>query len=152
MNRIQSVFVVAGCGLMLLVSGCQNSTSSDHFSVMRSLVIQGNYDQAIGSLEEYASQSPNGPHASRAGLFLFKANFAKGNFDDAKKWCDWTISNHGDSLEAKKCEFKIGMIFLVQDQHQQALQQFQAIAASNDNPLRPEAAALVEHLTASVPQ
>lgn len=148
MNIFQCVLLIAGCGLTILVSGCEKPVKSSRFEAMRNLVIQGDYDQAISSLEQYVSKSPTGSHASRAGLFLFKANFAKGNFDEAKKWCDWTIANHANSLEAKKCKFKIGLILLVQEKPQQALKQFQSVAASNDNPLRPEATTLVDHLKA----
>ena len=148
MNPFQCRLLAAVCGLLLFVCGCEQPVKTNRFAAMRELVIQGQYDEAIESLEAEVSQSPTGPHASRAGLFLFKSYFAKGDFEEAKKWCDWTIRNHPNSLEARKCEFKIGLILLVQDQHQQALEQFQAIAASAGNPLRPEATSLVEYLEA----
>ena len=144
MNKFQHVLFIAGCGLMVFVSGCEPA-KSNRFAAMRNLVIQAKYDQAIGSLQDYVSQSPAEPNASRAGLFLFKAYFAKGNFDAAKKWCDWTIANHPTSLEAQKCEFKIGLILLVRNQSQQAIKHFRKIAAS-ESPLRPEATSMVNYL------
>lgn len=149
MNKCQFNLLFLVVVLLSLVCGCEKPVQSSRFSAMRDWVIQGDYDRAIGALEAFVLELPASPDASRAGLFLFKANFAKGDFDAAREWCDWTIANHASSLEAKKCQFKIGLIHLVQDQPQQALNCFQVIAAATDNPLRPEATRLVEYLKAN---
>ena len=117
---------------------------------MRALVISGNHDQAIASLEAYAAEHPRGKHASRAGLFLFKANFAKRDYAEARKWCDWTIQNHPNSLEARKCEFKLGLVLMAQQDLGGALKQFEAVVSSNRNPLRPEATFFVDELKAQI--
>ena len=140
---------------VVLFSGCQQKPGAAKaakpakFESIRAMVLAGRYDTAITSLESYIAA--DGQHASRAGLFLFKSHFAKGDFDQAKKWCQWTIDNHPKSLEARKCEFKLGLVLLAQDKNKAALKQFEAVAASADNPLRPEATFFSNYLKQKLP-
>ena len=146
MNKLQFCVLMACCGVAMSLTACDKPKNSARFGPMRDMVVSGKYDEAIASLEAYVDKSPTGRDASRAGLFLFKANFAKENYDEAKKWCDWTIKNHPQSLEARKCEFKTGLVLLPQDKPEEALKRFESIAIAKNNPLRPEATFFVDYL------
>ena len=151
--RILSVGVTVAMALAML-AGCQQqpgAANAQKFESIRAMVLAGRYDAAITSLEKYISKSADNKHASRAGLFLFKSHFAKGDFEQAKKWCQWTIDNHPESLEARKCEFKLGLVLLAQEKDKAALKQFKSVAASADNPLRPEATFFLKYMKQKLP-
>lgn len=148
MNKYMSNYLVALASLAL--AGCQPEGKSTPFEPLRKLVVQGQYDKAVPALKDYIDKHPGGKHASRAGLFLFKASLAKGDYDEATRWCEWTLQNHPDSLEARKCEFKLGLIQLAKEDLPEALKQFETVASSNQNPLRPEAEFFVDHLRAQM--
>jgi len=146
MNKFSTGLLTVCVFALALSAGCEKPRKSSNFDQARRLVLQGQYDAAISSLEEQIKLKRDSRHASRAGLFLFKANFAKGNYEEAKKWCQWTIDEHPESLEATKCKFKLGLVLMAQEAYPEALQRFETIAASTDNPLRPEATFFVSHL------
>lgn len=130
--------------------GCNPADKSPEFEPLRKLVISGQYEKAITQLEAYLAAHPRGKHASRAGLFLFKANFASSQYAEARKWCEWTIQQHPESLEARKCEFKLGLILIAQEDLEGALSQFEMVASSTRNPLRTEAEFFVKDLKSRI--
>ena len=77
---------------------------------------------------------------------MFKAYFAKQDYANALKWCDWTIDRHPTSLEAKKCQFKKALIFFAQQDFPAATKQLQSVANDASNPLRPEAEQFIRTL------
>ena len=144
MNRLAFGAVLVGVVVINISTiGCARQDETN-FESCRALVLAGKYEQAITALEAYVETHPDSKQASRAGLFLFKANFAKGDLDSARKWCEWTIQKFPDSLEARKCEFKLGLVFLAQEKFQEAKQQFEFVAGSAKNPLKAEAEFFIE--------
>jgi TolA-binding protein len=141
--------VLVVLGALLTLPGCQQPRKpqkDQQFQDARQLVVDGKYRAAVPALEKYIDQEPNHKNASRAGLFLFKAHLAQGQFDDAAKWCQWTIRQHPASLEAHKCRYKLAVLALVQGQHDDARQQFADMAKNPDGPLAAEAAAMAKFL------
>ena len=136
---------VLGCG----ERGVQAGNGSHHrqFTAARALVISGKYQQAIPALTEFATKFPTSKQASRAGLFLFKANLALGDFEEATRWCEWTIQQYPNRLEAHKCQYKLGVLAMLQDDRKQALRCFTGLADRPDGPLAAESTAMVRFLS-----
>ena len=127
-------------------AGAQIRHHSSEFGAARALVVNGEYQRAIASLTDFARQHPNSKHASRAGLFLFKANLALGNIPAARQWCEWTIERFPQSLEAHKCAYKLAMISMLEGEDEDALRQFGVLANRPCGPLAAEATAMVRFL------
>ncbi len=124
---------------VFLLFGC-NSNPEDHFAIGRSYVTQGQYEQAIPILKQYLQQHPDGPHSSRAGLFLGKAYMGLGDLAEAKRAFQRTVREYPDSLEAHKCRYKLALVDVFQSRPQEARKRFQQLADHPDGPLAPEAA------------
>ena len=145
MQKINSLALSAV--VVMILSGCdQNSHQQSEFQTLRAKVMAGQYDQAIEPLENLVEHSPASKRASRAGLFLFKSYFAKQDYENAHKWCDWTIAHHPNSLEARKCQFKKALIFFAEQDFVAASRQFQSVASDASNPLSSESRVFVKIL------
>jgi TolA-binding protein len=134
---------------VLILVGCQ-SGADDPFLVARRHFVKGDYAVAEKMLSQYVNQ-PGGQYASRAGLFLCKAGMARDDLPFAAKWCQWTIDNHPDSLEAHKCRYKLAVISLLQGDDELAASRFKAIADRPDGPLAAEARAMERYVRARLP-
>lgn len=148
-KRLALGAVLLAGSMLVTLPGCQqpNKPQKDQqFQAARQLVVDGKYQQAVPPLEKYIDQKPHHKNASRAGLFLFKAHLAQGQFDEATKWCEWTIREHPATLEAHKCRYKLAVLSLVQGKHDDAQQRFADLAKNPDGPLAAEAAAMEKFL------
>ncbi len=132
--------------VLLLFAGCLKSNPTANFNSLRSLVIAGKFNEAIPKLEKFAAENPKSVDASRAGLFLFKANFANGDFAEARKWCDWTIKNYPASLESQKCKYKLAMVTLAEGKIDEAAKQLDVLAKNANGPYTAEAVGLKRFL------
>lgn len=94
----------------------------------------------------YIEAHPDGQQVSRAGLFLGKVNLAQGEFDEARRWWQWTVDNHGDTLEGHKSRYKLAVLAMIEGDADAAREQFAQIASNPDGPLAPEAAAMQKFL------
>jgi TolA-binding protein len=148
--RVRGILGVSlAVAILVCPVGCQQRggrRGDPQFQQARQLAVDGKYDQAIASLQEYVRQNPNSENASRAGLFLFKAHFAQAEFPEAAEWCRWTIRVHPTSLEAHKCRYKLAVLSLVQGDTQEAIKLFDALAEAPDGPLAAEATAMRDYL------
>lgn len=140
MQKNQKVAVLLFATALLL--GCRDQHQTT-FHQGRSLVIAGHYDEAINELETFATSASDSKYASRAGLFLFKAHCGKGDYKAAKKWCNWTIEQHPNSLESKKCMYKLALLTLASGNIDASVVQLKQVSQSSDNPLSAEADALL---------
>lgn len=148
MKRTRMTGLASLTALLLLTCACGNPKvkPKEEFQSLRLQVIAGEYDKAIPQLESFIKENPNSKNASRAGLFLFKAYFAKNQLSDAGKWCQWTIKNHPNSLEAHKCRYKLALISLVSGNSAKTKSELKLVADDTDNPLSPEASRLLKFL------
>ena len=139
---LKYAFVLA----ILISAGCSEANSTAQFRSLRSMVIAGKFNEAIPKLEKFAAENPKSVDASRAGLFLFKANFGNGDLAEARKWCDWTIKNYPSSLEAQKCKYKLAVVTMAEGDIEQATEQFAALASNPSGPYTAEATAMKRFL------
>ena len=129
--------------------GCQQRgrrRGDPQFQQARQLVVDGKYEQAVAALQKYVKENPGSENASRAGLFLFKAHFAVGEFPEAAEWCQWTIREHPTTLEAHKCRYKLAVLSLVQGDTQDAIERLETLADDPDGPLAAEATVMRDFL------
>ena len=148
-TRVPVATVLTVFSLLVAILGCQrpaNAQKDQQFQDARQLVLDGKYQAAVPALEKYIDRKPKHKNASRAGLFLFKAHVAQDQFDDAAKWCEWTIREHPASLEAHKCRYKLAVLSLVQGKQEDAQKRFAQMAKNPDGPLAAEAAAMEKFL------
>lgn len=144
--RLRPAWVLVAVFVGLTSCQPQRGGADEQFRGARLLVVQGKYQEATAALEKFLEQKPADKNASRAGLFLFKAYLAQGQFADATKWCDWTIRNHPDSPEAHKCRYKLAVLAMIQGRQDDAKKRFAEIAAKPDGPLAAEAGAMRDFL------
>lgn len=123
------------------IAGCATRESSD-FEVLRDLVCEAKYGQAIPKLKAYV-----GPHESRARLFLGKAWMGQGDYSKAKVAFESGIQDFPRTLEAHKCHYKLALICYLQGDVEVARQKFQRLAELKDGPLVAEAAAFAKRLS-----
>ena len=135
-----------------LVPSCgkkdHSSPSKDAFLHCRHLVNTGQYQDASNCLRGYARDYPNSKFASRAGLFLGKAELALGNFENARTAWQGVKSRHPNSLEGHKVRYKLAVLNMLEGKRAQAIQQFEAMATTPDGPLAAEAKAMARALRA----
>ena len=143
-RHVLTTTIALACTLV----ACKQKQTNE-FTNARALVVEGNYKEAIARLEHFAKPKPGSPQASRAGLFLFKAYVGKNQYGDAARWCNWTIENYVESLEAHKCEYKLALLDLWQGRSQTARDKFEAMSKSI-GPLRVEAAAMARFLSGAI--
>ncbi|WP_425394976.1 tetratricopeptide repeat protein [Aeoliella sp.] len=130
--------VVLGC------TSCGNGAGTaqrDQFLAARQLVVDGKYQEATAPLEAFITQHPGNKFCSRAGLFLGKAYLAQDDMAQAKKWFQWTVDNHAQTLEGHKCKYKLAMCAVLEEQYDKASDQFATLAEKPDGPLAAEATA-----------
>ncbi|MEL6547026.1 MAG: tetratricopeptide repeat protein, partial [Myxococcota bacterium] len=134
---------------VLSFGACQNKghESRDAFRAARTLVTQGQYEQSVQALEGYLARWPQGKHASRATLFLGKANAALGDWEAAQSAWQSTAELFPKSPEAHKARYKLAMTALWRGDPDSALRQFKSLAAEPDGPLAPEATAMARYLS-----
>lgn len=125
----------------IALTGCAARESSD-FEVLRKLVCEAKYEQAIPKLKAYV-----GPHESRARLFLGKAWMGQGDYSKAKVAFESGIQDFPRTLEAHKCQYKLALICYLQGDVEVARQKFQRLADLTDGPLIAEATAFAKRLS-----
>ena len=143
---VVAIVVLASLTIATIGCGAARPKGGD-FDNARALVVAGKYDEAVTALNAFLESHPNSKNASRAGLFLFKAHLAKGEFDKASKWCHWTVREHPGSLEAHKCRYKLAVLAMLQGQTAEAIKQFGALSDRPDGPLAAEATAMRQFLS-----
>jgi TolA-binding protein len=155
--------VITFCLAMLLLggglSGCdqqqkgqqqnrQQLKADGQFTNGRNALMSAQFDGAIVELQGYLDDHPHGPLASRASFLIAKAQLGLGNHDQARKQFELTIRQFGDSEEAHKSRYKLGMLSLLDGDKQVARRRFAELVASPSGTLVPEATAMVRYLDA----
>ena len=127
-----------------LGTGCTRAKKQQarEFNEARQIVIEGDYAAGVERLKVFLQKNPKSVDASRAGLFLFKAYLAQGEFENAAKWCSWTIQEHPNSLEAHKCQYKLAMLTMLQGKQDEASKRFGELADLSKGPYSAEATAM----------
>jgi TolA-binding protein len=136
--------VAATC--LIVLPACPDKQAGSAFLQARELVTQGQYEAAIPMLESYLETTPQGKHASRAGLFLGKANLALGKVEEARKAWRMTVETYPTTLEGHKCRYKLAFLDAMEGKDQQAYEAFRALAENPDGPLAPESIAWAAYL------
>lgn len=135
--------VVLGC------TSCGNGAGTaerDEFLAARQLVVDGKYQEATGRLEAFVAAHPGSKFNSRAGLFLGKAYLAQDDMPQAKKWFQWTVDHHAQTLEGHKCRYKLAMCSVLEENYGDASERFAALANKPDGPLAAESTAWLRWL------
>jgi len=134
---------------MSLSCGRHRGTSSqdrDAFLRCRNLVTVGNYQEASHCLEQFTQAHPHSKFASRAGLFLGKAELGQGHLDKARRaWLD-VKTQYPRTLEGHKVQYKLAVLLMLEGKRDEAQRAFRSMADAPSGPLAPEASAMTRFL------
>ena len=136
--------------ISLLPLACDAPKASEpkaKFSAGREAACNADYKEALEHLEAYVALAPQGKLASRARLFIGKAQLGLGDHAQARAAFEQVLAEHPGSPEAPKARYKLALLTLLDGKPAEAAQQFKAISDDpQGSPLAGESAALAAYL------
>lgn len=142
--------------LAVLLAGCQEQQRGQHaadpeFHRGRQELMQGKFQSAIKTLEDYLKANPQAKLSSRASFLIAKAHLGLGHHEEARSRFQKTIADYPQSEEAHKSRYKLAVLSWLEDDLRAARQQFEQLTDRPDGTLVPEATAMLRYLD-DIPQ
>lgn len=142
------MYAITTC--IVLLAGCQaRQDRAALFHNARGELMRGAYARAASEFERFLERFPDHALASRASFLLAKCHLGLNNYNVATRQFEATIREFPESEEAHKSRYKLGVIAMLSNFREAALQHFRPLVEQPDGVLAPEATALVRFLEAA---